>query len=294
MTRAQTGIRRTSAPRRSSTYASRSPARAPRGTVTTTCSWPGTTTVAGAVKRIPAGVPRTIRATPQVPAPPPASAEEDGARPGLPACEQAERERCGLHEDERPIRACERDDAAALEARAGDARPALGRVGSGLDERRLELIDRPDGVPLPQQRSCARDVRRGHARTRELRPATSGDRREDVDSGCGDIGLQAVRDRRRSDGGELGVRPSRRAAADRDGTDRDRPCRVGGRGHGPGAEIVVVVPGRDDRYDAGGCRRVERDRDDVAARLDLRLATGEVDHVHAVGHRRLDRGDDRG
>ena len=60
----------------------------------------------------------------------------------------------------------------------------------------------------------------------------------------------------------------------------------------PAPEVVEVVPRCDDRDDAGRRGGVERERDDVARRLDLRLADREVDDVHAVGHGSLDRGDD--
>ena len=74
---------------------------------------------------------------------------------------------------------------------------------------------------------------------------------------------------------------------------RDRALRVAGRRHRACAEVVVVVPGGDDGDDACRGSRVERARDDVAARLDLGLAAREVDDVHPVGDGRLDRGDDR-
>ena len=67
-----------------------------------------------------------------------------------------------------------------------------------------------------------------------------------------------------------------------------------GRDQRAAAELVEVVPGRDDRDDAGRGGGVERERDEVARRLDLGLADREVDHVHAVGDRGLDRGDDLG
>ena len=41
-------------------------------------------------------------------------------------------------------------------------------------------------------------------------------------------------------------------------------------------------------------RSIERERDDVSARLDLGLADREVEDVHPVPHRGLDRGDDLG
>ena len=52
---------------------------------------------------------------------------------------------------------------------------------------------------------------------------------------------------------------------------------------------VEVVAGRDDRDDAGARGVVDRLDDDVARRLDLGLAEREVDHVHPVRDRLVDR-----
>ena len=57
----------------------------------------------------------------------------------------------------------------------------------------------------------------------------------------------------------------------------------------PVTELLEVVAGRDHRHHAGGRGAIERERDEVARRLDLGLAEREVDDVHAVGDRRLDR-----
>ena len=81
---------------------------------------------------------------------------------------------------------------------------------------------------------------------------------------------------------------------DLDGAHGDRALGVGRRGHRAGAEVAIVVAGRDHGHDTCGRSCVERERDDVAARLDLRLTAREVDDVHAVGDGGLDRGDDRG
>ena len=62
----------------------------------------------------------------------------------------------------------------------------------------------------------------------------------------------------------------------------------------PEPVVAVVVAGGDDGDDARRRRGVERERDEVARRLDLGLADREVDHVHSVGDGRLDRGDDLG
>ena len=76
--------------------------------------------------------------------------------------------------------------------------------------------------------------------------------------------------------------------------DGDRVGRVRRRADRAVAELVEVVPRRDHRHDAGlrGARRSRGRRG--RGRLDLGLAEREVDHVHPVGDRRLDRGGDLG
>ena len=67
---------------------------------------------------------------------------------------------------------------------------------------------------------------------------------------------------------------------------------VPGRADRAAPELGEVVPGGDDGNDARVGGGVERERDDVARRLDLGLAEREVDHVHPVRDRRLDRRDE--
>ena len=88
------------------------------------------------------------------------------------------------------------------------------------------------------------------------------------------------------------MRPGLLRARDVERGDGDRGRRVRGRGDRPRAQVVEVVPRRDHGDHARRRRRVERERDDVAARLDLRLADREVEDVHAVPYRGLDRGDE--
>ena len=83
-------------------------------------------------------------------------------------------------------------------------------------------------------------------------------------------------------------------AVDLDRTHRDRPHGVRRRRDRARAEVVEVVTGRDDGDDSGSSRRIERECDDVAARLELRLPDREVEYVHPVSHRCLDGGDDLG
>ncbi len=78
----------------------------------------------------------------------------------------------------------------------------------------------------------------------------------------------------------------------RDGGDGDRVRSGSGRARRAGAEVVAVVAGRDHGHDARGGDVVDRLDQRVVRRLDLRAAAGEVDHVHAVGDRRLEGGDD--
>ena len=108
--------------------------------------------------------------------------------------------------------------------------------------------------------------------------------------GARDVGLHLQRERRRACRRE--VRRSRCADVTAATVIADRG--VGGRRHGAVAELVEVVAGRDHRHDAGGSRALDRLHDEIARRLDLRLAEREVDHVHAVGDGRLDRSSDLG
>ncbi len=64
-------------------------------------------------------------------------------------------------------------------------------------ERRLDLRGRPIRVALAQQRGRSRDRGGGHARSRP-RAVAAGDRRDDVDPGRGDVGLERERVRRRA------------------------------------------------------------------------------------------------
>ena len=80
----------------------------------------------------------------------------------------------------------------------------------------------------------------------------------------------------------------------RDGAHADRVGRGRRRAGRPEAEEVAVVPGRDDRHDAGAYDVRDRLDEDVRARIGLRAAAREVDDVHPVAHRGLERGHDLG
>ena len=192
MTRAQTGTRRTSAPRRSSTYASRSPGGEPRPTEAETLSSPGTVTVGGSVSRtaLPPEALKTTRATFHVPAPPPASSRPTVCVASCPRARRPNETAVGLGEEERAIGALQRDHASTLESRPGGAAALVDRIDARLHERRLQLLHRPRRVALAQESRRAGDVRRRHARPRELGPAAAGDRREHVDSRRCDVRLQ--------------------------------------------------------------------------------------------------------
>ena len=76
------------------------------------------------------------------------------------------------------------------------------------------------------------------------------------------------------------------------GADRDRVGRRPGRADAAVPVIVPRVAGRDHRHDAG-CGDVANRLDHrVVRRVGLRAAAREVDDVHPVAHRRLERGHD--
>ena len=168
---------------------------------------------------------------------------------------------------------------------------AVHRV-AGLDERRLDLRDRPVRVPLLQQRRGAGDVRARHARAARVPPRPPWPAGSD----------ERIADARRATSGFTAARPGVGPADEKsaitpssvDRGDGDRAGALPGERDRAVAEVVEVVPGRDHRNDPCGCGAVDRRDDDVARRLDLRLAEREVDHVHPVGDGGLDRGRDLG
>ena len=173
-----------------------------------------------ASSRTPAVVSRTTRTTCHAPAPPPASSSPTVLVVSSPRVEKPERHRGGGREEQRPVGALERDDAASLPSSARPRVPAR-RRSPCPDCTSADLIcgDRPARMPLVQQRRRAGDMRRRHARPREGRPASARDRREDVYSWCRNVGLEA---QARS----WSARPtrSRRASASSD-CRRSRPRR---------------------------------------------------------------------
>ncbi len=80
----------------------------------------------------------------------------------------------------------------------------------------------------------------------------------------------------------------------RDGRDRDRVGRGAGRAGGAETELIAVVAGGDHRHDARGHGVADGLDHGVVGRVALGAAPGEVDHVHPVRDRRLERGDDLG
>ena len=156
----------------------------------------------------------------------------------------------------------------------------------------LICAHRPGRVALLEQRRGAGDVRRRHARaaraarTCPARRQRREDRRRPAPLTSGFI---------RS---ETGVGPAEEKSAivvvRGDRGDGDRVGRAARRRDRAVAEVAEVVAGRDHRHDARRGGRVDRLHDEVARRLDLGLAEREVDHVHAVGDRRLDRRGDLG
>ena len=207
--------------------------------------------------------------------------EGDVLRRGRGRREPPERETGRRGEDQRHVGAGEVDQPAALARRRhlGAAR-RLDRVARLL-ERRLDLRDRPGRVALLEQRGRAGDVRRRHARAAQVaeRSLVRGQRREDADA------------RARTTSGfiwsDIGVGPAdeKSAITLRESTAATVIAlgRVARRRHGAVAEVGEVVPGRDHGHDACGGRAVDRRHDEVARRLDLRLAERQVDHVHPVG-----------
>ncbi len=105
-------------------------------------------------------------------------------------------------------------------------------------------------MALAQQRGCAGDVRRRHARPAELLPTVPSRRGTDESTSTpGAVTSGFIRS-------ESGVGPPEekdaivRSDSDSAATVIAR-CGRARRGHRPVAEVVVVVPGRDDRDDPG-------------------------------------------
>ena len=99
--------------------------------------------------------------------------EAHGLRCVLSAGHEAERDRRRPGEQERTIGALQCDHASTLESRACGASALVDRIDTRLHERRLQLLHRPRRVALAQERRCAGDVWRRHARPRELGPPSA-------------------------------------------------------------------------------------------------------------------------
>ncbi len=78
------------------------------------------------------------------------------------------------------------------------------------------------------------------------------------------------------------------------GRDRDGVRRRARRGDRAPAEVVAAVARSDHRHDAGARGAMDGTGDDIVGGLHLRLAEREVEHVHPVGHRPIDRARDLG
>ncbi len=292
-----TGTRRTSVPRVSTTKPVASPSAASAATVSVTATLEPAATVGRrrrerrAGRRLDCGTIDTVHGA----GPPPASVTA--------SCCVAVSPRL-TRPNESPVGSVK---ISGLSARGMSIRPPPSRSGghlvagsrdvdrvAGRLERRLDLLDRPRRVALLEQRGGAGDVRRRHARAAPVvrGPLVARERREDVDAGRGDVRLHLERDGRRPARGEVRdlvrrpVSPSVEAATviafGRGARRSDRAA----------AGVGVVVAGRDHGHDSRVGRVVDRLHDDVARRLDLRLAEREVDHVHAVLHGLLDAGGD--
>ena len=274
-----------SVPRVSRTKPVRSPSVAAAVTVAVRSRPPGTVTVGATTIAAPVAVPAGSTATSQTPAPPPASARFTWTGTVAPG---------GMRPNETEAGDASTSGTSAL---SGFASPPPARIGvaawspsltarARLDQRGLELGHRPGGVPLDQQGRGAGDLRRRHRRPRHRLPVAAGHRGQDRDAGRADVGLEPQRQWCRAGGAEVGELAAARRIGARDGGDGDRPVRGAGRDQRSPAELLEVVPRRHDRHDPGRRGSVERARDDVARRLDLRLAEREVDHVHAVRRQR--------
>ena len=178
MTRPQNGTRRTSSPRLSSTYPASSPlCRAARDTRSNASS-PGTVTVGGTTTRTarPGGRAVTTRPRSSVPAPPPASRGRPcpGSAPDL-AARSPNESAVGLAKRRgRSARWSATTPPPWKRGPAERARLSSSESTPVCDERGLDLVDRPGRMALAEERRRSCDVRRGHARPGELRPAASG------------------------------------------------------------------------------------------------------------------------
>ena len=230
------------------------------------------------------------------PAPPPASASATRRGRASPGRSEAERDRAARRgTSERHVGGDEVDEAGCRPRVGTRPRPSSPTTSAVAVVATSALL------------TCAGVQSGWRCRSRARRPATCGAamlvpdesrpaarvrRRGSTTPGAETSGL------RRS---ETGVGPADEKPAidpaagrrDRDRADRDRSAPSSpGDATEPRPNSLEVVAGSDDGDDTGRRGGVERERDDVAGRLDLGLAEREVDHVHAVGDRRLDRGDE--
>ena len=242
-----------------------------------------------------AGASRPGALTVQVPAPPPASLSSSERVSRVAGPQEPERDAGGLREEARRVGRLHVDHAAA---RGEHARRVLvrGVVEDGprrQHERRLDLRGRPGRMALAQQRRRAGDRGRRHARARPGAVAAR-DRRDDVDAGRRDVGLERERVRRGAARRER--RDQARVGRDllaRDVVDRERELAAGGGrllrearadqvGHGQRALLVVGDRGRIAR----GALRVddaERARGDGRVGARRRAVRPELDEHERAG-----------
>ena len=209
--------------------------------------------------------------------------EVDGDR----AAVDRERERGRRGEEQRVVGTHEVDQSAALTKHGDLVAPVVADGRSRLDERRLDLRDVHDGC-----RCCRSATAPETCGAAMLVPdiAPNGPAwftgRDDVIAtpGAATSGLSWS---------DTGVGPPEEKSAIVPASVVAATViaerRIRRRADRAVAVLVELVVGRDHRHDAGRCRRVDRRDHEVALRRDLRLAERQVDHVHPVRHRCLDR-----
>ena len=195
-------------------------------------------------------------------------------------------------------RAPTRSDTVSVRMLAVVDRDRIAGLALGEDDAERAGRDRRLGARAPC--SAARAARaRARPRGRRRRSPATPQRDPGVPArtGSASASFDAAPKAARSPGHGAGPEHADRDADEAPDTrrrDRDRVGCGAGRGDRAAAEVVAAVAGRDDGDDAGARGAVDGARDEVVGRLDLGLAEREVEHVHAVGHRLVDRARDLG
>ena len=278
--RPQSGIRRSTSPLRSTTNPVRSASAASGATATSTWSVPGTSTVGGTET-----VARTDRwrrtLAVHVPTPPPASSSVTALVVTAPSASRP---------SERPVGRAVRSGASAAATSTSPAPPRIGSAALSPSSTGRAVVTSADFTCATVQlgwrcrSSAAAPATCGAAMlVPELPSKPPGHRREDA--------RRPAPRRPASGAARAGSARRRRSEASRGTLSSVTAATVIASAALPGdvsepvAEVVVVVARGHHGHDAGGGGGVERERDDVARRLDLRLAEREVDHVHPVARR---------